>query len=171
MMVQRRGGRSLVATRVQAPARPDQDYDRDIYAWSKAQADLLRARRFDEVDLEHLIEEIEDVGAALGRSVRNRTITIIEHLLKLQHAPASDPRAGWRQTVRAQRVKLRRSLTPLLRRELAAELPELYADANDLAAGALADHGEAEAAQALPATCPYDLDQITGTWLPPDASE
>ena len=98
-----------MATRVQAPARPDHDYDHDIYAWSKAQADLLRARRFDEVDLEHLIQEIEDVGASLGRSVRNRTITIIEHLLKLEHAPATDPRTGWRQTVRTQRVKLRRA--------------------------------------------------------------
>ena len=155
-----------MATRVQAPVRSDQDYDRDIYAWSKAQADLLRARRFDEVDLEHLIEEIEDVGASLGRSVRNRTITIIEHLLKLEHAPATDPRAGWRRTVRTQRVKLRRALTPTLRREVEAELADLYADARDLAAGALADHGETEAAQALPGTCPYDLDQITGNWLP-----
>jgi Domain of unknown function DUF29 len=77
-----------VATRVKAPltTKAEADYDRDIFAWSKAQAELLRARRFDEVDLEHLIEEIEDVGGALGRSVRNRTVTIIEHLLKLQHA-------------------------------------------------------------------------------------
>jgi hypothetical protein len=157
-----------VATRVQAPVRSktDHDYEHDIYAWSKVQADLLRARRFDEVDLEHLIEEIEDVGGSLGRSVRNRTVTIIEHLLKLQHAPATDPRAGWRQTVRTQRAKLRRALTPSLRRELEAELPELYADARDLAAGALADHGESEVALALPGACPYGLDLITGYWLP-----
>jgi hypothetical protein len=157
-----------VATRVQAPVRSktDQDYEHDIYAWSKAQADLLRARRFDEIDLEHLIEEIEEVGGSLGRSVRNRTVTIIEHLLKLQHAPATDPRAGRRQTVRTQRVKLRRALTPTLRRELEAELAALYADARDLAAGALSDQGEAEAARQLPDACPYDLDRITGNWLP-----
>jgi hypothetical protein len=159
-----------LATRVQAPARPGQDYDRDVYAWSKAQADLLRARRFDEVDLEHLIEEIEDVGASLGRSVRNRTITIIEHLLELEHAPATEPRAGWRQTVRTQRVKLRRALTPTLLRELEAELPALFADARELAAGVLIDHGETAAAQQLPAACPYDLDRITGTWLPDHAA-
>jgi Domain of unknown function DUF29 len=166
MMLQAPLRRVFVATRVQAPVRTDPDYDRDLYAWSKAQADLLRARRFDEVDLEHLIEEIEDVGAALGRSVRNRTITIIEHLLKLQHAPATDPRPGWRQTVRTQRVKLRRALTPTLSRELEAELPALYADARDLAAGAFTDHGETAAARQLPDACPYDLDRITGNWLP-----
>ena len=170
MMVEASLRRSPLATRVQAPALPDQDYERDVYAWSKAQADLLRARRFDEVDLEHLIEEIEDVGASLGRSVRNRTITIVEHLLKLQHSPATERRAGWRQTVRTQRVKLRRALTPTLRRELEAELAALYADARDLAAGALTDHGETAAADHLPAACPYDLDRITGNWLPEHAA-
>jgi hypothetical protein len=30
----------------------------------------------------------------------------------------------------------------------------------------LRKHGEAAAADALPATCPYTLDQITGDWLP-----
>jgi len=160
---------SQVAPRVRVPVRTDHDYDRDIYAWSKAQADLLRARRFDEVHLEHLIEEIDDLGGSLGRSVRNRTITIIEHLLKLQRAPATGPNAGWRQTVPAQRVKLRRALTPTLRRELEAELSDLYADARDLAAGALTDHGDGEAAAALPETCPFDLERIAGSWLPNQA--
>jgi hypothetical protein len=104
--------------------------------------------------------------AALGRSVRHRTIGIIEHLVKLQHARATGPRPGWRQTVRAQRVKLRRALTPTLRRELERVLPALDADALDLAAGALTDQGETAAAQQLPAACPYGLDRVTENWLP-----
>ncbi len=152
-----------MATRVKP--RSDLHAD-DLYAWSKAQADLLRAGRFDELDLPHLIEEIEDVGGAMKRSVRKRMRTIIEHLLKLEHSPASDPRAGWRATVRTQRVRLRDALTPTLRREVEQELPELYADAHSLAEGAFRDHGEDAAADALPATCPYTFDQITGDWLP-----
>jgi hypothetical protein len=153
-----------MATRIKA--RPDVLYERDLYAWSRAQADLLRAGRFAELDLDHLIEEIEDVGSALKRSVRNRLRTIVEHLLKLEHAPATAPRAGWRATARAERVKLRDVLTPTLRREIEGELPGLYADARALADGALRDHGEHAAAAALPATCPYGLDQITSDWLP-----
>jgi hypothetical protein len=103
---------------------------------------------------------------ALKRSVRSRLRTIMEHLLKLQHSPARDPRPGWRATVRGQRVRLRDGLKGSLRREVEDELPELYADARALAAGALADHGEHAAADALPPTCPYNLDQITGDWLP-----
>jgi hypothetical protein len=30
----------------------------------------------------------------------------------------------------------------------------------------LRQHGENAAADALPAACPYSLDQITGDWLP-----
>lgn len=153
-----------MATRIKA--RPNESHDQDLYAWSRAQADLLRAGRFAELDLEHLIEEVEDVGGALKRSARNRIRIILEHLLKLEHSPAAEPRAGWRATVRTQRVRLRDALTPTLRREVESELAELYGDARGLADGALRDHGEQAAAHALPATCPYSLDQITSDWLP-----
>ena len=44
--------------------------------------------------LRHLIEEVDELGAALKRSVRNRTRTSVERLLKLQHSPAQDPRTA-----------------------------------------------------------------------------
>ena len=152
-----------MATRVKP--RSDLHAD-DLYAWSRAQTELLRAGRFGELDLAHLIEEIEDVGGAMKRAARKRIRTIIEHLLKLEHSPASEPRAGWRATVRTQRVRLRDTLTPTLRREVEGELAELYEDARDLTEGALRDHGEHAAADALPRTCPYTLDHLTGNWLP-----
>jgi Domain of unknown function DUF29 len=152
-----------MATRVKV--RPDLHAD-DLYAWSRSQADLLRAGRFGELDLAHLIEEIEDVGGAMKRAVRKRIRTIIEHLLGLEHSPASEPRAGWRATVRTQRVRLRDTLTPTLRSEVEGELAELYDDARGLAEGAFRDHGEDASADALPQTCPYRFDQITGPWPP-----
>ncbi len=141
-------------------------YEQDVYAWSRAQALLLRAGRFADLDLEHLIEEVEDMAGALKRSARQGVRTIIEHLLKLQHSPAQEPRAGWRASIRAQRVRLRDALTPSLAREIESELPELHRDARGLAEGALRDHGEEAAAAALPAACPYSLAEITGEWLP-----
>jgi hypothetical protein len=153
-----------MATRIKA--RADNLYEQDLYAWSRAQADLLRAGRFAELDLEHLIEEIEEVGGALTRSVRNRVRTIIEHLLKLEHSPTTEPRAGWRATIRSQRISLRDVLATTLRPEAESELAELYREARGLAEGALRDQGEHAAADALPETCPYSLDQITSDWLP-----
>ena len=40
-----------MATRIEV--RPSL-YEQDVYAWSKTQADLLRAGRFTELDLEHV---------------------------------------------------------------------------------------------------------------------
>jgi hypothetical protein len=153
-----------MATRIKPTA--NNLYDEDFYVWAQNQAELLRDKRFDELDLANLIEEVQDLGGALERSVRSRARIIMEHLLKLQHSPAQDPRLGWRATVRTQRSELLNDLTPSLRRHLADNLPDLYERARHDAEGSLRDHGEQDAADALPATCPYTFDQITGDWLP-----
>lgn len=145
---------------------PNRLYEEDFYRWTQRQAELLRARQYDELDLEHLIEEVEDLGGAARKSVRSRVRTIIEHLLKLQHSPAIDPRPGWRDTIRAQRDDLLDDLTPSLRREVDDSLQELYERARQRAEGSLRDHGESAAAGALPETCPYTVDQVIGEWLP-----
>jgi hypothetical protein len=153
-----------VTTRVKPTAKDL--YDADPYAWAHDQAALLRAGRFDALDLEHLIEEVEDLAGSLKSAARSRATTVMAHLLKLQHSPAQNPRLAWRETIRTQRTRLLNDLTPSLRRHLAGRLSELYARARHDAEGSLHDHGEDDAADALPATCPYTLDQITGDWLP-----
>ena len=153
-----------MATRIER--QPTSLHDDDLYAWAKAQAALLRAGRFADLDLGNLVEEVDDLGESLHRSVRSRMRTIIEHLLKLQHSPAREPRTGWYDTVLMQRDDLLDDLTPTLRRMAEHELPELYARARKRAAASLRAHGEHAAAQALPETCPYTLEQIEGDWLP-----
>ena len=56
----------------QVRSKPNVLYDEDFYAWSREQAGLLRDGRFADLDLEHLIEEVDDLGGALKRSVRSR---------------------------------------------------------------------------------------------------
>jgi hypothetical protein len=141
-------------------------YETDFYAWSLEQAALLRTQRFDQLDLDRLIEEVEDLGASLHRSVRSRIRTIIEHLLKLQHSPAIDPRPGWYDTILAQRDDLLDELTASLRSVVESELPQDFERARKRAATSLRKHGEDAAGDALPKTCPYTLDQIAGDWLP-----
>jgi hypothetical protein len=141
-------------------------YDKDFYAWSRRQAELLRAERFSDLDLGRLIEEVEDLGETVYRSVRSRMRTIIEHLLKLEHSPASEPKRGWRETIRTQRADLDEDLSAALRPRIEAGMPRFYAKARRDAAAALHDYGEPAAADALPQSCPYTLDQIVSDWLP-----
>lgn len=153
-----------MATRVKA--RSSDLYERDVYAWSNEQAGLLRTRRFADLDLEHVILEIEDVGGSLYREIRSRLRTVMEHLLKLEHSAVAEPRAGWERTIRAQRADLADDLTPSLRPRIETDLARFYEVARIEAAASLREHGEHAAADALPKTCPYALDRVIGDWLP-----
>ena len=147
--------------------RPTADlYEEDFYVWTEVQADLLRARRFEGLDLENLIEEVEGLGDAKRSAVLSNAAVIVEHLLKLQYSPAQDPRSGWIDSVLEHRNRLEFDLTPRLRQILEDELPRVYAVARRTAERRLRVHGEDAAASALPATCPYTADQITGDWWP-----
>jgi hypothetical protein len=55
-----------------------------------------RAGRFEALDLDHLIEEVEGLADTKLSAVLNSARVVMEHLLKLQYSPASDPRNGWR---------------------------------------------------------------------------
>jgi len=39
-------------------------YDSDVIAWAQEQANLLRSGQFSRLDIEHIADEIEDVGKA-----------------------------------------------------------------------------------------------------------
>jgi hypothetical protein len=154
----------MMATRIK-PA-PKEQYEEDFYVWTQCQAELLRLRKFEELDLAHLIEEVAELGDAKLSAVLNDARVVMEHLLKLQHSPAIDPRSGWRATVREHRSRLEIELTPRLRQILDEELPRVFRIARKSASESLRDYGEHAAADALPETFPYTADQITGDWLP-----
>jgi hypothetical protein len=141
-------------------------YQDDFYVWALEQADRLRAKRFDALDLDTLIEEVEGLADVKRSAVLNNARVIMEHLLKLQHSPAADPRMGWRASVVEHRARLEVELTPRLRQILDEERPRIYGIARRAAEVSLRDHGEPAAADALPAICPYTVEQITGDWLP-----
>jgi hypothetical protein len=65
-----------------------------------------------------------------------------------------------------QRSDLEDELTASLLPRIEQILARTYEQARRNTAAALREHGEHKVADALPATCPYSLDQITGDWLP-----
>ena len=141
-------------------------YDQDFYVWTEQQAELLRKRRFEELDLGNLIEEVEGLGDAKKSAVLSNATVVIEHLLKLQLSQAQDPRRSWADSILEHRKRLELELTPRLRQILAAELPRVYALTRGLTERRLRLYGEDAAADALPAACPYTADQIAGDWWP-----
>jgi Domain of unknown function DUF29 len=140
-------------------------YENDFALWAERQAALLRAKRFDELDLENLIEAVEDLSRRERDIVESYVETVLEHLLKLALSNAGRPRRGRLVTVDKQRAKLARKLTTTLRNHLEAELPALYAGLQRPVASQL-EKGGVPPKSLLPA-CPYTLEQVLDRdWFP-----
>ena len=140
-------------------------YEDDYPLCAEHQATLLRARRFDELDLDNLIEEVEDLGRREHDMVESHIETILDHLLNLALSHAERPRRGWLVTVDKQRARLARKLTTTLRNHLQTALPAIYAGLRRPVARQLEKDGVSP--DALPAACPYTLDQILDPdWYP-----
>ncbi len=140
-----------------------QRYDTDVVAWANEQARLLRTGRLDQLDLEHIAEEIEDVGKSEQRELASRMAVLLAQLLKWQFQPERRG-ASWETSIRTQQTRVERRLrrTP----SLAASLqdPDWWADAwDDALDQATRETGLAD----LPQTCPWDQAQVLDPdWLP-----
>ncbi|MDB5558306.1 MAG: hypothetical protein JWQ36_1240 [Enterovirga sp.] len=141
-------------------------YDDDIYAWSQEQAAALRrlaeTRRDlpNELDLEHVAEEIEDVGKAELRTVESFLELMLRHLLKIASAPNARPVRHWRDEVALQRRALAKDLKASMRQLI--DLDELWDAARRRADASLDEHGDALLPD-LPQACPFSLDELTAT--------
>jgi hypothetical protein len=87
-------------------------YENDFNAWIVQQIGLLKAGKTNEIDTEHLIEELEDMGKSHLRELENRFIVLIAHLLKwqyqyeqLQDQWKTFTGGSWRGTIIEQRKK------------------------------------------------------------------
>ena len=131
-------------------------YDADFFAWTRQTAALLRARRFDEVDVEHAAGEIEDMGKGDLRELNGRLQVLLVHLLEWQLQPKKRT-SSWQTTLLAQRFEIDALLhdSPSLRPRLSHDLPANYACAVKramLETGLRADK--------FPSRCPFILEQI-----------
>ncbi len=131
-------------------------YDQDYYLWFADQARLLRAGTWQQIDVEHLAEELEDMDKREKRSLRSRAVVLLAHLLKYRYEPQHRS-ASWAGTIREQRKQLAGLLSdsPSLRPQLQDELQDSYISASLLAPG---DTGLAEAL--FPEQCPFSIDQL-----------
>lgn len=128
-----------------------QQYHQDFYAWALRNAELLKAGRFGEVDIEHLVEELEDVGKSERRALESHIRNLLLHLLKWQYQPQLRG-ASWRQSIRNARIAVAKitkespSLKPAISQAIANEYSNARADAVD-------ETGLRDAV--FPAACPY----------------
>ena len=92
-------------------------YETDFYVWTQEQAQLLRERRFDDLDLDNLVDEVQSVGSSEKREIRNRLVVLLGHLLKWKFQPGGRG-SSWIQTIFEQRQQITDIITgsPSLRK-------------------------------------------------------
>ncbi len=149
-----------------------QIYEQDIDAWIDQQVRLLKEGRLREIDVEHLIEELQDMGKSNRRELESRLIILIAHLLKWQYQreALSDQwkefeGKGWRNTIIEQRVQLLFLLkkVPSLRSMIQDAIAEVYSDARRLA---VRETGLKP--NVFPEQCPYVSDLLLDEDYYPD---
>jgi hypothetical protein len=140
-------------------------YEKDIVAWAHEQALLLRTGQLSGLDIEHIAEEIEDVGKGEQRELASRMALLLFHLLKWQYQPARQC-TSWVKTIKEQRKALERRLkkTPSLKSTLID--PEWWDDVW-LDARTAAENETGVEFEKFPEQCPWPIDNILlDEWLP-----
>ena len=147
---------------VSAPTVKDL-YDQDFVEWTVCNAELLRAGRFDEADIERIAEELEDMGKRERHELASRIRVLLTHLLKWQ--VQTERRSGsWKATIDTQRKDLSSLLQqmPSLFIALQESLPEVFERAVTKAVG---ETGLPKST--FPAASPFQLEQILDTGFLP----
>ena len=139
-------------------------YENDYPTWAYHNAELLRAGKFSEVDVTHLIEELEDMGNSQKDELESRLAILLAHLLKWQYQLKQlDDMFGkfegksWRASIIEQRNRIQRRLrkSPGLKSYFSEALVEAYADAV-----VLASRETGLPLTTFPNECPYSQVQI-----------
>ena len=80
-------------------------YERDFALWLETTTALLRAKQFEQIDLENLIEEIESMGKSEKSAVRSNLTVVLMHLLKWKYQ-AGKRTNSWQSSIFEHRVRL-----------------------------------------------------------------
>ena len=131
-------------------------YQTDFHAWTLKVAELLRQRRFEQLNIDDLAEELEDLGAKERKELANRLVVLLAHLLKWQFQPMHRS-SSWRGSIIEQRKQIMRQLTrePSIKPHVPEAIADAYPDAVEVAAD---ETGLPE--QIFPPECPYTQEQI-----------
>jgi hypothetical protein len=138
-------------------------YDVEYDQWLARTISLLKENRFNELDKDHLIEELEDLSRREKKTVERFLEQIIRHLLLWQYWTAEhDYNANhWRAEIMSFRTQINEDLTQNLRNHLQENQVKIYEKALNYVNQKTGYEVD------FPENCPYTLDQLLEmNWLP-----
>ena len=143
-------------------------YAEDYAAWVERQLMLLREHRFEELDVDNLIDEVSDLGKSEFRQFRSSIEVVLVRMLKWDHQPRRRS-TSWQISIAEHRSRIAEELTdsPSYRSRQDEAVLSAYRTARFAAA-----RETKLSLERFPTTCPYDWGAITSRDhdLPEDAA-
>lgn len=104
------------------------DIDKDYDLWLSQQANLLRNGRFEELDLENLIEELEALVRGEKAAIESLAYQIILHKLLIHYwyEESERNRNHWRAEINNFQFQLNNKLTTNLKKYLRERLEKIF---------------------------------------------
>jgi hypothetical protein len=135
-------------------------YETDFVEWADHTAELLRQGKFAELDVEHLVEEVEGLAGSERRAVKAQLLRMMKHLVKQQIQPERRG-SSWIVSIdNAQHtIEFQVEDSPSLRRYAGENLEKVYRLA---VREALRETGvkSQEKALGIPEKCRWTIDQL-----------
>ena len=145
-------------------AQASSAYDEDFFSWTQDQAAALRrAGNQGDLDVEHLAEEIEDLGKRDLREVASFLRLVFLHLMKIEANPGAQSVPHWRSETRAFGRSAAEAFSPGMRRLI--DVPDLWAEALQAVTEDAKDLG---LSPPLARPCPFGLDDLLSDMIDVD---
>ncbi len=139
-------------------------YEKDFYAWIYHNIELVQAKKWDEIDADLLIEELESMAKRDKHELVSHLTILLLHLLKweYQFKQLSDMwqefgGKSWKFSIIEQRKQIAKQLkmSPSLKTYLSQAIIEAYDDALELAVDETGLQSDT-----FPTQCPYTVEQL-----------
>lgn len=139
-------------------------YEEDFYGWTIANISLLKQGKFNEVDMDHIIEEIESLGRSNRRELVSRLGVLIAHLIKWEYQPDLKNKS-WKGTIVRQRIDIKDVLEE--NPSLNSQIDEILVKAYKYALAILEEETPLDL-KSIPGKCPYSVIQCLDDEFYPD---
>lgn len=140
-------------------------YQEDFYSWALENAKGLREGKLSDIDIEHIAEELESMGASERRELQSRLQVLLSHLLKYQYQPERRGKS-WLLTINHQRDAIDRLLK---------QSPSLHALLDDRELADIYDKAVRETVietdldrHLFPPSSPYSIQELLDPGFLPD---
>lgn len=133
-------------------------YESDFNEWLDTQIKLIKSKDFEKLDIEHLIEEMEDLGDSFKEAIESHLTIILMHKLKQLLQPERDGKS-WNSSIIEGKFQIEKKVQrhPSLKNYPRKVFLECYEDARRVAS-----RETGLDLRKFPKECPWSLEEVLG---------